>query len=256
MCHTNTTINKTNEEYVYIMSNPSFDRDVFKIGWTREHPIIRANDLHTSGVPYSFVVEYVIITSKGVKLEKQIHTHLKQYRIKKNREFFKISIDNLTEILTVELNLQLTPITEIDVPINKRTTGTANKISEMYETLKKDWNDFSSPLRKNKTELVVREIDNQKFINIKTIECNQNALASMCFDEGTEERQIRNALYFIEKDIEIYKEHVDNILHNYQDIKELIGDKRLRECNKELKRWILDTRNDLHELKNKYIWDV
>lgn len=256
MCDTITTINNTKEEYVYIMSNPSFDHDVFKIGWTREHPIIRANDLHTSGVPTSFVVEYVIITTEGVKLEKQLHTHLKQYRMEKNREFFKISKDNLTEILTAELNLQLTSITEIDAPTNKRITGSANKISEMYETLKKDWNDFSSPLRKDKTELVVIGIDNQKIINIKTNVYNNNALAAMAFDDGSEERQIRNALHFIERDIEQYKEHVDNILHNYQDIKERIGDKRLRECNKELKRWILDTHNDLHELKNKYIWDV
>jgi len=256
MCDAMTTMNNTKEQYVYIMSNPSFDDDVFKIGWTREHPIIRANDLHTSGVPTPFVIESVIITTEGVKLEKHLHTHLKQYRMENNREFFKISKDNLTEILTTELNLQLTSITELDVPTNKRTTGSANKISKMYETLKKDWKDFSSPLRKDKTELVVREIDNQKFVNIKTNVYNKNALANMAFDDGSEERQIRNVFYFIEKDIEQYKEHVDNILHNYQDIKERIGDKRLRECNKELKSWILNTHNNLHKIKNKYIWDV
>jgi hypothetical protein len=256
MCDTITTMNNTKEQYVYIMSNPSFDDDVFKIGWTREHPIIRANDLYTSGLPTPFVVEYVIITTEGVKLEKQLHTHLKQYRMENNREFFKISKDNLIEILTTELSLQVTSITELDVPTNKRTNGSANKISEMYEMLKKDWNEFSSPLRKDKTELVVREINNQKIVNIKTNIYNKNALKAMAFDDGTEERQIRNAFYFIERDIEQYKQHVDNILHNYKEIKDRIGDKRLRECNKELKRWILDTHNDLHELKNKYIWDV
>lgn len=54
-----------------------------------------------------------------------------------NREFFKIAKENLTKILTTELNLKLTPVTELDAP-NTRTYAHANKISEMYETLKKD----------------------------------------------------------------------------------------------------------------------
>ena len=69
------------------MSNPSFPGDVLKIGWTREHPNKRANDLHTSGIPTPFIVEYVIITSEGSKLEKQIHEHIKIYRINSNRAF-------------------------------------------------------------------------------------------------------------------------------------------------------------------------
>ena len=66
--------------------------------------------------------------------------------------------------MTGELNLQITFITDLDAPTNKRTQGAANKINEMYETLKKDWDDFSSPLRKEKTALVVRKSDNQKMI--------------------------------------------------------------------------------------------
>jgi hypothetical protein len=255
MCDATATKPITKEQYVYIMSNSSFDADVFKIGWTREHPAIRADDLHTSGVPTPFIVESVIITTEGVKLEKKIHIRLNQYRMENNREFFKISKNDLDEILTTELQLVLTSISELGVPTNKRTTCVANTISEMYETLKKDWKDFSFPLRKDKTELVVREIDNQKFVNLIKNEYNTNALKTMCFDEGSEERQIRNVFYFIEQDINQYKEHVDNILQNYKEIKERLGDKRFRECNKELKRWILDTHKDLNDLKNKYVWE-
>lgn len=259
MCDTMTTMNNAKKEYVYFMSNPSYGDDVIKIGWTREHPIIRANDLHTTGVPTPFEIEYVIITTEGegIKVEKRIHTHLNPYRIEHNREFFRISKHNLTEILTDELKLQLTSVSELhDVPTNKRKTGSANKIKEMYEALKKDWNDFSYPLRKDKTELVVREIDNQKFVNLKTNIYNKNALQTMSFDDGSEERQIRNAFHFIEEDIEIYKEHIDNISYNYQEIKERIGVIALRNDNKILKKWISDTHKNLHDLKNKYVWDV
>jgi len=256
MCDTITTMNNAKEQYVYIMSNPSFEDDVFKIGWTREHPIIRANDLHTSGVPTPFVVEYVIITTEGVKLEKQLHAHLKQYRMENNREFFKIAKDNLTEILTDELNLQLTFVTELYAPNNKRTTGSANKISEMYETLKKDYNDFSNPMKVANTEFVIEETDNnKKRVYIRKTERESNCLCSHGWEDD-DERHIKDTCYFIERDIKQYAGDVDNILHNYQEIKKRIGDKKLREDNKEFKRWILDTHKKLHKLKNEYVWDI
>ena len=92
-------INENKQQYVYVMSNPSFPEDILKIGWTREHPYIRANDLHTSGIPTPFIVEFIIITSEGSKLEKQIHNHIKSHRVNSNREFFKISKDELSEKL-------------------------------------------------------------------------------------------------------------------------------------------------------------
>ena len=87
------------EQYVYIMSNACYDDDVFKIGWTSRHPFQRISQLNT-GAPTPFIVELVIVTLEGCKLEKQIHTHLKQYRMETNREFFKISKDTLREIIT------------------------------------------------------------------------------------------------------------------------------------------------------------
>jgi hypothetical protein len=85
------------------MSNPSHDNDVLKIGWTRKHHIKRA--MQGTGVPTSYVVEFVIITNAGHELETQIHEHLKQYRIEPNRKFFKIPKDVLREIITNELKL-------------------------------------------------------------------------------------------------------------------------------------------------------
>ena len=103
-------MNDTKDQYVYIMSNPSYDDDVLKIGWTRKHHIKRS--LQATGVPTSFVVESVIFTQEGHDLETQIHNHLKQYRIEDKRKFFRISKDELREILTNELNLVLTCASE------------------------------------------------------------------------------------------------------------------------------------------------
>jgi hypothetical protein len=94
------------------MSNPSYDDDVLKIGWTRKHHIKRS--MQATGVPTSFVVESVIITNEGHEVETQIHEHLKQYRIEPNRKFFRISKDVLMKILTNELKLVLTCISEDD----------------------------------------------------------------------------------------------------------------------------------------------
>lgn len=88
-----------NEQYVYIMSNLSFPDDILKIGYTRDHPNIRANDLYTTGLPTPFIVDYIIITPDGSKLEKTIHEHIKQYRTNSNREFFKIQKYELVKIL-------------------------------------------------------------------------------------------------------------------------------------------------------------
>jgi hypothetical protein len=70
--------------------------------------------MQATGVPTSFVVEFVIMTNEGHELETQIHAHLKQYRIEPNRKFFKISKDVLREILTNELDLMPTCMSEHD----------------------------------------------------------------------------------------------------------------------------------------------
>jgi hypothetical protein len=70
--------------------------------------------MQATGVPTSFVVESVIFTQEGHELETQIHNHLKQYRIEDKRKFFKIAKDALREILTNEMNLALTCMSDHD----------------------------------------------------------------------------------------------------------------------------------------------
>ena len=176
--------------------------------------------MHTSGIPTPFNVEYVIITQEGSKLEKNIHEHLKTYRVNSNREFFKISKDELTQILIKDLTLELTPITEIIAPIDKklRHGKLVNDIKLLYEKLEKETDVFFSKLRRKHTQLVVNENNNQKIVSLKT-----NKSSTVAFDDDTEEERIRKICYFINEDIIRYKKWVEELVNNYEKIKIRIG---------------------------------
>jgi hypothetical protein len=139
------------------MSTTCYDDDVFKIGWTCRHPLHIASQLNT-GAPTPFIVDSVIITVEGYKLEKQIHNRLKQYRMETNREFFKISRDTLREIITNELGIVLTPITELVDDDYSKKCKYCNKV---YTTRTGNWYHekkcVKNPMRicvKKKTQIV------------------------------------------------------------------------------------------------------
>ena len=105
-------------QYVYIFSNELYPDDLLKIGWTKCHPSLQAHNLQTAGVPAPFTVEYVIITSNGRDLEKEIHSYLDEFRLSQNRKFFKINKSYLHEILTTNMHLNLLTINELDLTDN------------------------------------------------------------------------------------------------------------------------------------------
>jgi len=249
-------MNESKEQYVYVMSNSSFDSDMLKIGYTKEHPIIRANNLHTSGVPTPFIIEYVIITPDGFQLEKQIHHHIAKYRVKSNREFFKISKDKLTEILINELMLDLTAIDELPIYIPTKLIY-GKKLSEiktLYESLKKDAYNFFSKFEKDSSELVVKKINNKMHVFFTESVPGVMPLSGSGFDD-VEEQRIINIYNNITRRINDYGEMLDYLLTNYEEIKKDLSAELLRHDNKYLKTRILDTHKDLCTLKDAYIWE-
>jgi len=140
------------EQYVYIMSNACYDDDVFKIGWTSRHPFHRASQLNT-GAPTPFIIDSVIITTEGPKLERQIHNHLKQYRMDINREFFRISKDILREIITNELSLVLTPIAEL---VDDDDSKKCKYCKKVYTTRSGNWY-HEKKCVKNPTRICVKK---------------------------------------------------------------------------------------------------
>lgn len=77
--------------WVYILSNKSLKGQV-KIGYTTTHSTERASELQTTGVPTPFFVEYEVKSDDCERLEKSVHTQLKNKRVAKNREFFRVDV--------------------------------------------------------------------------------------------------------------------------------------------------------------------
>ena len=90
---------------VYIISNlGSFGENVFKIGMTRRlDPQDRVNELGSASVPFKFDVHSFIFSEDAVGLEKKLHDMLNDKRLNKinlRKEFFKISIEELEELIS------------------------------------------------------------------------------------------------------------------------------------------------------------
>lgn len=129
-------------EYVYCMTNKSFNPNIVKIGWTTNDPYIRAQQLYTTGVPTPFTIEFIIKTYDGRALETRIHTHLARLRESTSREFFNISVQELRNVLTNTLHLILTlpePIithernTSTHQPTNMRFERCSKQIMQIYQ---------------------------------------------------------------------------------------------------------------------------
>lgn len=79
-----------NHGFIYVMRNPQYERNIFKIGLTRRTSDIRANDLsRTSGVIDYFAVMQDWEVADCVLAEKEIHSRLASVRVTDRREFFK-----------------------------------------------------------------------------------------------------------------------------------------------------------------------
>ena len=152
-------------EYIYFITNPYYDKNIIKIGWTRYDPLIRIKTLsNPTGVPGDFNLEYIIKTSCGMgyNLEDKIHKYLEKYRINKRREFFRIDKEDLANILVNELKLEI---------ISVSTNNTEKHNTEENNT--EENNTEENNIEENNTEENNSEENNiEKHINRKKYYCN------------------------------------------------------------------------------------
>ncbi|MCO4331405.1 DUF4041 domain-containing protein [Staphylococcus hyicus] len=99
----------TRAGYVYVISNVgSFGEDIYKIGVTRRlEPMDRISELSSASVPFEFDVHAMIFSDDAPKLEKTLHNHFREKEVNKvnhRKEFFKVSIDEIEEIVTQHHN--------------------------------------------------------------------------------------------------------------------------------------------------------
>jgi hypothetical protein len=76
---------------------------LIKVGKTTTHPSQRMSDLHSTGVPTPFELEFSAVVDNCEKKEKVSHKTLEKYRVKSNREFFKISVKQALEAILPKL---------------------------------------------------------------------------------------------------------------------------------------------------------
>jgi len=139
-----------NTEYVYCMSNVSFCPNMVKVGWTRNNPALRANQLFTTGVPTPFVVEFMIMTAHGHDLERRIHNHLAKCRVSGSREFFNISVSELRAILRENFSLTLVQLSDVIDQI-------PNIESKRNNTRKDKWKSFKDTQRRKTSEEMLED---------------------------------------------------------------------------------------------------
>ena len=87
------------DSWVYVLSNPA-QPGIFKIGYTSNTPEERARQLsNATGVALPYEVEYAYSCWNGLELEKDIHERLNEYRLRKQREFFQVDLEEAKEII-------------------------------------------------------------------------------------------------------------------------------------------------------------
>lgn len=88
-----------NAGFIYILRNPTMDKNIFKIGLTRNEVDDRANQLSKTSVPDKFYKSQEWNVKDCVKAEKEIHSRLNDYRVDPRREFFKIEYDKAIKVI-------------------------------------------------------------------------------------------------------------------------------------------------------------
>lgn len=86
---------------VYLLTNPCMP-GLVKIGMTTQEDIDkRMRELYTTGVPVPFECQFACkVNNKDcAKIEKALHTAFEPQRVNKNREFFKINVEQAKAIL-------------------------------------------------------------------------------------------------------------------------------------------------------------
>jgi hypothetical protein len=77
--------------YVYILSNRSMP-GLVKIGKTTTSPSQRMAELHSTGVPTPFELEFAAEVADCHSCERDAHSALTEHRVSSKREFFRVSV--------------------------------------------------------------------------------------------------------------------------------------------------------------------
>ncbi|MEY9722166.1 putative transport protein [Sinorhizobium fredii] len=88
------------EGYIYILFNPAYRANQYKIGMTTRTPEARALEVSSAtGVPQSFEVLFSKRVADCHRAERLIHQRLAEHRFSSDREFFQVRLNVAIDVL-------------------------------------------------------------------------------------------------------------------------------------------------------------
>ena len=85
--------------WVYIITNKAMP-GLIKVGYTMKDPELRAAELHHTGAPHPYNVDYDVLVENPREIEQQVHCHLNNK--KEGKEWFRCTIkDAITAIKVI-----------------------------------------------------------------------------------------------------------------------------------------------------------
>lgn len=136
---------------VYLLTNPCMP-GLVKIGMTTQEDIEkRMKELYTTGVPVPFECQFACkVNNKDcAKIEKALHTAFEPQRINKNREFFKINVEQARAILELFHHTDVTE--EVSDEIQNDLTEEDKAASSKVQTKRPPLNFYEMGLHKGDT---------------------------------------------------------------------------------------------------------
>jgi len=115
-------------EIIYVLTNAAMP-GLIKIGITKSGDVAdRIKQLDTTSMPLPFECFYAAEVLDADRVEKAIHEAFGDHRVRKNREFFKISPDKPKAIIELLCTKNVTPGSELFTELDdKEAVGEAKK---------------------------------------------------------------------------------------------------------------------------------
>ena len=110
--------------------------NLLKVGFSTKDPELRAQELHTTGVPHPFIVEYDALVNDPRNVEQKTHVLLKKYH--ENKEWFRCDIT--TAIIAIRQAVNGTIILEnnkkeFELEIQKKNKEKINQKKKVEEEI-------------------------------------------------------------------------------------------------------------------------
>jgi len=132
----------TSKGVVYILTN-DYMPGVIKIGYTTQSIKERLKELDKTGTPWPFRCHFAVETERYKEIEKFVHEAFADYRVRENREFFKISPEKAVAALRISGG---TEIKTTDDAIDEQGKALPNPISSELKKKRFNFDKYGIPV--------------------------------------------------------------------------------------------------------------